>query len=211
MVPHLSRAQRYNPNWCPVQRVAVGEPDMAVEPKLMTADELLRLPEDGQHHELVRGELRKMPPAGAELFYIASEAGTSMRVYAREHRLGRVLIGDAGFRLTRDPDTVRAPDVAFIAQRRWVAAESKAGFWEGAPDLALEVISPHDLYTDVDEKVTTWIEHGTRLVFVVNPRHHWVAVHRPSQPVRILTEQDSLDGEDVIPGWTMPVRDLFLV
>jgi Uma2 family endonuclease len=176
----------------------------------MTANDLQRLPDDSQRYELVQGELRKVPPAGAEHFDIASEVGTSMRVYAREHGLGRVLIGDAGFRLTRDPDTVRAPDVAFIAQPRWVAAESRVGFWEGAPDLALEVISPHDLYTDVEEKVTTWLEHGTRLVFVVNPRHHRVAVHRPGQPVRILTDADSLEGEDVVPGWAMPVRDLFL-
>jgi Uma2 family endonuclease len=83
------------------------------------------------------------------------------------------------------------------------------GYWQGAPDLAVEVISPNDLYAEVDEKVAEWLEHGTRLVFVVNPRRRTVAVHRSGQPVRILSEADVLDGEAVVPGWSLPVRDLF--
>ena len=117
--------------------------------------------------------------------------------------------GEPGFLLTINPDTVRAADVAFVRRERLEGVGRVRGYWDGAPDLAVEVISPNDLYTEVDEKVAEWLEYGTRLVFVVNPRRRTVAVHRPGQPVRILSENDLLDGEDVVPGWTLPTRDLF--
>jgi Uma2 family endonuclease len=120
-----------------------------------------------------------------------------------------VATGEPGFRLTTDPDTVRAPDVAFVRHDRLPVGEAARGFFQGAPDLAVEVISPNDLYTEVDEKVGEWLEHGTRMVFVVNPRRQTVAVHRPGQPVRVLGIDDTLDGEDVIPGWIFPIRNLF--
>jgi Uma2 family endonuclease len=83
------------------------------------------------------------------------------------------------------------------------------GYVPGAPDLAVEVVSPNDLCTEVDEKVAEWLEHGARLAFVVNPRRQTVAVHRPDQTMRTLGIDDVLDGEDVVPGWSMAVRDLF--
>ena len=182
---------------------------MTLQSRLMTADELIRLPRDGRRHELVRGELRTMPPAGFEHGDIASLFGLSLGTYVRNRGLGKIVVGDIGFRLTTDPDTVRAPDVAFVNAERVGAAGRVTGYWPGAPDLVVEVISPNDLYTEVDDKVAEWLEHGARLVFVVNPRRRTVAVHRPSEPVRILGEGDVLDGEDVVPGWSLPVRDLF--
>ena len=95
---------------------------MAVQPKLMTADELLRLPRDGQRHELVRGEMRTMPPSGYEHGQQTSIVDASLRPYVRLNNLGDVVVGDVGFRLTTDPDTVRAPDVAFISAERVRAA-----------------------------------------------------------------------------------------
>ena len=180
---------------------------MAVEPKLMTAEELLRLPDDNLRHELVRGELRTMSPPGFEHGGVTVDITVSLELHVRAHGLGRV-VGEVGFRLTTDPDTVRAPDVAFVRRDRLPNSPVR-GYWPGAPDLIVEVISPNDLYTEVDEKVAEWLEHGTPLVFVVNPRRRTVAVHRPRQPVRILGLDDVLDGEDVVPGWTLPVRDLF--
>lgn len=181
---------------------------MAITPRLMTADELFRLPDDSHRHELVRGELRTMAPPGLEHGDLASAIGTDLRVYVRAHRLGRIT-SEVGFRLTTDPDTVRAPDMAFIRQERWPERNARRGYFEGAPDLAVEVISPDDLYTEVDEKIAEWLEHGTRLVFVINPRRQTVAVHRPGRPVDILGIADTLDGEDVVPGWTLAIRDLF--
>jgi len=104
---------------------------------------------------------------------------------------------------------VRAPDVAFVRRERVEAAGRVTGYWPGAPDLVVEVISPNDLYTEVDEKIAEWLEHGARLVFVVNPRRQTVAVHRPGQPTRTLAGEDLLAGEDVVPGWTLRVRELF--
>jgi len=182
---------------------------MAVEPKLMTAEELLRLPEDHKRHELVRGELRTMAPGGWEQGGISSVADRSLGTHVEARNLGRVVTNETGFLLTTNPDTVRAPDVAFVSRERVEAVGNVRGYWPGPPDLAVEVISPNDLYTEVDEKVAEWLEHGTRMVLVVNPRRRTVAVHRPGQPMRTLSEDDVLDGEDVVPGWKLPVRDLF--
>jgi Uma2 family endonuclease len=182
---------------------------VTIEHKLMTADELLRLPDDGCRYELVRGELRTMSPAGFEHSDVALEIGASLRTYVHTRRLGRVVGSDAGFRLSSHPDTVRSPDAAFVRAERLREIGRPRGYWPGAPDLVVEVVSPNDLYTEVADKVAEWLEYGARLVFVVNPRRRDVAVHRPGQPVRILTEDDTLDGEDVVPGWALPVRALF--
>lgn len=182
---------------------------MAIERKLMTADELFRLPDDGMRHELVNGELLTMPPTGFEHGDIGSQIDTSLRSHVEAQALGRVVIGETGFRLTTDPDTVRAPDVAFVRAERLSELGRVRGYFPGAPDLAVEVVSPTDLYTEVDEKVAEWLEYGARLIFVVNPRRRTVAVHRPRQPVRVLNEDGELDGEDVVPGWSLPIRKLF--
>ncbi|MFN8634541.1 MAG: Uma2 family endonuclease [Chloroflexota bacterium] len=182
---------------------------MAITPKLMTADQLLDLPDDGMQHELVRGVLRTMAPPGLQHGRSGSSIGRSLDRYVEANRLGEVILIETGDRLTRDPDTVRVPDVGFLSNERLREVGDVVGYVPGAPDLVVEVISPNDRYAKVDEKVAAWIEHGTRLVFVVNPRRRTVAVHRPGQPIRVLGRDDVLDGEDVVPGWSMAVRDLF--
>ena len=181
---------------------------MTVERRLMTADDLLGLPDDGRRHELIRGELRTMPPAGWGHSRISLGAAISLDAYVEAHDLGEV-VGEPGFRLETGPDTVRAPDVAFVRKGRIPQGSARRGFYAGAPDLAIEVISPNDVYAEVDAKVTEWLEHGTRLAFVVNPRRLTVSVRRPGQPERTLGIDDVLDGEDVVPGWRLAVRDLF--
>jgi len=182
---------------------------MATTQRLMTAEELLRLPDDGQRHELIAGEMRAMAPSGFEHGRRTARFATSLGPYVLAHGLGEVLAAETGFLLSRDPDTVRAPDVAFVGRERADAVGEVTGYWPGAPDLAVEVISPSDLYTEVEDKVAEWLAHGTRMVLVVNPRRRTVAVHRPGAPVRQLTSDDTIDGEDVVPGWTLPVRELF--
>jgi Uma2 family endonuclease len=183
---------------------------MATGNKLMTADELWRMPDDGQRHELIAGELRSMPPSGWEHGWIAVRVTVPLSQYVDANRLGVVCGAETGFILTRDPDTVRAADVAFVRRERVLAAGDVKSYWPGAPDLAVEVVSPHDRYTEVDAKVVEWLTHGTRMVLVVNPRRRVVAVHRPHRAVRELTESDVLDGEDVVPGWTLAVREIFV-
>ncbi len=182
---------------------------MAVEPKLMTAAELERLPDDGQRHELVRGELRTMAPASSHHARTTSRFDRSLGNHVEAHDLGEVLTGDPGFLLTVNPDTVRAPDVAFIRRDRWDAVTQERGFWIGAPDLAVEIISPNDLYTEVEEKVADLLQYGTPLVLVVNPWRQTVAAHRPGQPVQIYSGDDVLQADDIVPGWKLPLRDLF--
>lgn len=182
---------------------------MAIEQRLMTADDLLSLPYDGLRRELLRGKLRTMPPTSWDHADETSILDGSLGPYVRGHKLGRVLTGEPGFVLARNPDTVRAPDVAFVRRERLPARGSTRRYFDGAPDLAVEVISPHDRYKNVDEKVAEWLAHGTRLVFVVNPRRLTVDVHRPGQPPKTLGIGDMLDGDDVVPGWTLRVCELF--
>ena len=182
---------------------------MTTSQRLMTAEELLRLPDDGQRHELIAGELTTMPPSGFEHGRRAARIAASLIQHVDAHGLGEVVGAETGFLLARDPDTVRAPDAAFVSHERVAAMGTVTGYWPGAPDLAVEVISPNDLNTEVDKKVATWLAHGARMVLVLDPRRHTVAVHRPGAEVRHLTVGDTLDGEDVVPGWTVPVRELF--
>lgn len=174
----------------------------------MTADELLALPRGRARHELVRGELRTMPLRTWEEGCLTSTLSGCLGRFVHDHRLGEVVAG-TGFQLDYDPDTVRAPAVGFVKSARLPADDSLEGYYPGAPDLAVDVISPGDLYAEVEEKVAEWLSHGTLMVLVVNPRQRTVAVHRPGPTVRILGIHDTIDGEDVVPGWTLAVRDLF--
>jgi Uma2 family endonuclease len=182
---------------------------MAIAHHLITADELLRRPNDGFRYELVQGKMRRMSPAGFHHGRLIMNIATPLDQYVRTHKLGVVCAAETGFLLATDPDTVRAADVAFIRQERIRAATVHEGYWPGAPDLAIEVISPHDLYTEVDEKVTDWLEAGTRMVLIVNPRKRTITVYRSLLQIVVLRERDLLDGADVVPGWTMPVADIF--
>ena len=182
---------------------------MVAKTQLMTADELLALPDDGYRCELVRGELRKMPPAGAEHGKLSLNIAVSLSLYVKAHNLGEVYAAETGFRIGSDPDHVRAPDAAFIRRERVDAAGLVEGYWPGPPDLAVEVISPHDRYTEVEEKVADWLAAGVQLVILVNPRNRSVTLRAPGQPPVTLTDQDTLDGSPVIPGWQLPIRDIF--
>lgn len=129
-----------------------------------TANDLLRMRDDGFRYELVRGELRKMSPSGHKHGRFAGNITASLGPHAVTNKLGRVYVADAGFLLSTDPDTVRAPDVAFVSQKRLDEVGEVEGYWPGAPDLVVEVISPNDIYAEVEEKVSDWLFAGTRMV-----------------------------------------------
>ncbi len=168
------------------------------------------MPGDGFRYELVRGELRKMSPAGHRHGRIAIRIATPLDTHVTANKLGAVYAAETGFWISSDPDTVRAPDVAFVSQRRLDELGDVEGYWPGAPDLVVEVISPSDTYTEVEEKVLEWLEAGARMVVVVNPRKRAVTVYRSLTDIVVLTENDTLDGGDVVPGWTMAVEDIFV-
>ena len=176
--------------------------------RITTAEELFNMPDDGYRYELVRGKLRKMAPTGGEHADISADIHISLGVYVRENRLGRTRIAEPGFILERDPDSVRAPDIAFVGQERIEAIGKTTRYWPEAPDLAIEVISPNDRYSEVNEKVADYLAAGTRMVVVVNPRNRTVNVHTPDNTIT-LEMGDTLDGGEVVPGWQMPVADMF--
>ena len=182
---------------------------MTIAQQLMTAEELLVLPDDGFRTELVRGELRRMSPASQKHGRLGARVTGPLERYVDAHTLGAVFVAETGFRVSSSPDTVLAPDVAFVRQERIEAVGDVEGYWPGAPDLAVEVVSRHDLYTEVQDKVIDWLEAGARMVVVVNPRKRTVTVYRSLTEIVILTEQDTLTGGDVVPGWSLPVRDIF--
>ncbi len=178
--------------------------------KPVTAEELLTLPEDGFRYELIRGELQQMAPAGHHHGKIAVNLTTPLDQHVRANNLGTVYAAETGFLLASDPDTVRAPDVAFVRRERVEAVADVEGYWPGAPDLAVEVISPGDTYAHVEDKVMEWLDAGTRMVVTVNPRRHSVTVWHARDDGVVLTEEDVLEGGDVVPGWSVPVRTLFV-
>ena len=182
---------------------------MVAKTQLVTAEELLDMPDDGFEYELVRGELRKMAPAGSRHSVSGIDMATSLNIHVKANNLGRVFGADGGFLLARDPDTVRAPDVAFVRRERVEAIGILSSYWPGPPDLAVEIISPNDRYTEVYEKVDEWLAAGTRMVVVVNPRNRTATVRVAGMNPVILNVGDTLDGGDVVPGWRMPVADIF--
>ena len=181
---------------------------MTTETKLITAEELLRMPDDGYRYELIRGELKRMAPPGHLHGRLALDLARHIADYVETEGLG-VAYSETGYLLETNPDVVRAPDASFISRERLDEVGETDGYWPGAPDLVVEVISPNDRYTEVEAKVAEWLEAGTRMVIVVNPRRRSVRVHRSPAEIDDLVEGDTIDGGDVVHGWSMPVSGLF--
>ena len=175
----------------------------------ITADQLFQMPDDGFRYELVRGELKKMTPAGFKHGRLVVNLTVPLGAFVKQNRLGVVLGAETGFRLASNPDTVLAPDIAFIKQERLTLAGETEKFWLGAPDLVVEVLSPSDTVYEVEEKVATWLSSGTKMVWVVNPKLRRIHVHCSGASVQTLAESDVLHGQDVIPGFRLDVAELF--
>lgn len=183
--------------------------DVATFDEPVTAEALAALPDDGRRYELVAGGLQSMAPAGFEHGEVAARVGALLRRHADDHGLGTVVAAETGFLLSRDPDTVRAPDAAFVSLDRLPPAEQRSGFLALAPDLVVEVVSPSDRADDVAEKVTAWLAVGSRMVWAVYPSQHLVVTHHPDGSAQLLGVDDVIDGEDVLPGLRAPVSSLF--
>jgi len=177
--------------------------------KPMTADELLHMPDDGWRYELVKGELIQTAPTGDEHGQVAMELATALYSHVKKNNLGRVYAAETGFKLESNPDTVRAPDVAFVRREVVEATGTLPGYRPGAPDLVVEVLSLSDRARRVQAKVAQWLESGAQLVWVVSPKLHNVTVYRSRIDVVTLTEKDKLDGGDVIPGFDIKVAEIF--
>ena len=175
-----------------------------------TASELYAMPDDGFRYELVKGELRRMSSSGGEHAIIIGRLTMRLGRHVEAKNLGVYFGAEGGFKLASDPDTVRAPDLAFVSHENMPATGIAKNFWPGAPDLAVEVISPGDTYNEVNEKVEDWLGAGTRAVWIVDPRRRSVSVYRSMTDVTLLSEGDELGGGDVVPGFRCKVAEVFV-
>jgi Uma2 family endonuclease len=172
-------------------------------PALMTAEDLLRTSIPDKQVDLVRGVLVVREPPGLRHGRVAVQLAVQVVGHVRAHDLGEVYV-EAGFKLARDPDTVRGPDVAFISRARLPDPEP-VGYPDLAPDLVIEIASPGDRPGEVLAKVADWLSAGTRLVWVVDPERRLARVYRHDGSEQIVTADQALDGEDVVPGFACPL------
>ena len=177
-------------------------------PSVLTAADVERISIPGKQVELVRGQLVVREPPGTRHGAIAANLAYWLSSFVRQQGLGSVFAQDTGFKIARDPDTVRGPDVAFVARER-ANRIPRRGYAELAPDLVAEILSPGDAAADVLAKVADWLAAGTRLVWVVDPERSLVHVYRPDGSLTVLQDKDSLDGETVLPGFRCPLANIF--
>lgn len=179
-------------------------PDMSL---LMTAEELLRTNVPNKRTELVRGRLIVHEPPGGRHGYVAANLAFRLNQHSDLTGTGAVFVGDVGFTLHRDPDTVRGPDVAFVRRDR-LPQPIPNTYLEFAPDLVVEVLSHNDRPGEVLAKVGDWLDAGARLVWVVDPERRLARVYRADGTEFMLAETDQLLGEDVLPGFSCTLASI---
>lgn len=178
--------------------------------KPVTADELFAMPENGFRYELVKGELRRSTLAGAEHGAICVNVMLKLGRHIKAHGHGLGFGTGTGFKLASEPDTVRAPDMAFVRRDKIPESGIPETFWPGAPNLAVEVVEPKDTYEEVEEKIEDWLAAGASAVWVLNPKRHGVTVYRSMADVTRLSGGDELDGGEVVPGFRCKVSEFFV-
>jgi Uma2 family endonuclease len=189
---------------------------MSTTTRLITADELLVMPHRDEHGnhcllELIRGEVRRMSPTGITHGVFCNELGIEIGGFVKANDLGVVCGAETGFIVERDPDSVLGADVAFISHERLAKIENPDKFGPFAPDLAVEVLSPGNRPGEITEKVALYFGAGARAVWVFNPKKRTTAVYASPTDVCILSENDTLDGGEVLPGFTLELSKLFAV
>ena len=181
--------------------------ESSLEAGILSIEEFERLPDDGRHRELVRGQIVQEPPASFRHGGIAGRLVGILHAFVSENDLGEVVTAETGFVLFDEPPTVRAPDVAFVARYRLTFDLDR--FAPLAPDLAVEIVSRSNTLSEINDKVMDYLDAGSRLVWVVEPRSRSVTVYRSRDKIRLLTGDDEIDVGDVLPGLRLKVSDLF--
>lgn len=174
----------------------------------VTATDVERLALPGKQVELVRGQLIVREPPSTRHGAIAANLGYLLSDFVRKHGLGIVFAQDTGFKIASDPDTVRAPDVAFLRRDRAGQIPAR-GYAELAPDLLAEILSPDDRPAEILAKVADWLAAGTQVVWLVDPERREIHIYRQDGSLSVLRENDSLSGEDLLPGFVCPLRHVF--
>ncbi len=182
---------------------------MTTNPKLLTAEDLLELYSKGVRGELIQGVLCETMPAGGQHGKIAAILIYKLMNIILPQRLGTVIGTDAGVLLDRNPDVVRVPDVAFFSVEKLALDAVITGYYEVVPDLVVEIVSPGTTNVESYDKVRMWLSFGVSIVWEVFPSRRSVNVYQLNRPTIILDEDDTLDGGEVLPGFSCPVREIF--
>lgn len=183
--------------------------DMTATKKLMTADEFAQTDVPGKVLQLIRGHLVVREPPGTRHGAVAANLAIDLGVFARKGGLGQVFAQDTGFKIERDPDTVRGPDVAFVSRER-LEGIPEVGYAELAPDLVVEVVSPNDRAGEVLAKIGDFLAAGTRLAWLVDPTRREARVFRADGSVTVIGEDGAVEGEDVLPGFSCPLAAVLI-
>jgi Uma2 family endonuclease len=181
----------------------------ATSTALMTAEELLQLPDGDYRAELINGELITMPLPGLPHGRIAARLSARLTQFVLDHDLGEVFITDSGFQLTWNPDTVVGPDITFISKERLDRAGDVTGYWQGPPDLAVEVYSPGYRPGKVSKRISRFFNFGTKQVWIVDPKHSTVTVYRSPSDTTTFSGSDYLEAQDLFPGFRLSLNRIF--
>lgn len=180
----------------------------AIAEKLITAEEFARMPDpaDGSQQELVRGVIITMAPPGGMHGVSCSKVDRTIGHFVEANKLGTVACNDTGVITEHDPDTVRGPDVAYWSSKR--LAKVPVGFIDAAPELVVEVLSPSNSSKQIRAKLKEYFQKGVSMVWIVSPEDRTVTVYRSLDEGRLLHENATLSGEDILPGFSCSVADL---
>ena len=183
---------------------------MATTEKLLTAEAFEHLPDDGKRYELIDGELREMPPTVNWHGEVEINLGTLLNIHVRPQGLGRVSCGEVLYIVRRNPDRVRAADIAFLRQDRVPSLEARQHIMEVIPDLVVEILSKSDTIEEINAKIDDWLLAGVQMLWVVDPFRRTVTIYRPGLDPVLLGERATLEGDPVVPGFRCSVAEIFV-
>jgi Uma2 family endonuclease len=182
---------------------------MATTEKLLTAEEYEQLPNDGKRYELIDGELREMAPTVNWHGEVETNLTTLLHTHIRAHSLGRVSCGEVLFIVRRNPDRVRAADIAFIRQDRVPPLEARQHILEVIPDLVVEILSKSDTIEEISDKIDDWLKAGVQMLWIVDPFRRTMTIYQPGRDPSLLGEHGTLEGDPVVPGFRCAVAEIF--
>lgn len=181
---------------------------ISTQPKIWTDEEFMALPDNGDRYEIVDGELKIVGNSGMQHGYIASFLGGKLVIHAHDRKLGIVCDSSTAFKM--NSGNKRSPDISFVSKDRLKGLKKlPKGFFDGAPDLAVKVISPSNTFEEIHQKLVEYFESGSRIVWVINPDEESVVVYRGVTPDRLLKKTDFLEGEEVVEGFRCAIAELF--
>ncbi len=182
---------------------------LSTVPRTTSAKELFDFPVDGYRYELVSGNLQMMSPAGGRHGRLANRISMLLNKHVDANHLGVVFAAETGFLIQTDPDTVLAPDVAFVSLARFKSVENEVQYLPLAPELAIEVLSPSDRFSRVESKAFAWLDSGTKLVLLIDPDNETIHAYRSRKQIEMFQRSETIDCSAAVSNWMLTVDDVF--